>query len=99
MGAAVVDAGIGVFSVVVSVADVDQNLAVAAELRIGAGVGVGLETAEDAGIIQGEQGDPGLGLAPGAGVGLQIVQALEGGGGGGHPQAVPGRHELGALEG
>ena len=99
VGAAVVDAGIGVFSVVVSVADVDQNLAVAAELRIGAGVGVGLETAEDAGIIQGEQGDPGLGLAPGAGVGLQIVQALEGGGGGGHLQAAPGRHELGALEG
>ena len=95
MGPAVVDAGAA------AVADVGQQLPVVADLGEGGGVGVGLEDRRPGilRIVQAEQGRAGLGVAPGAGVLIQVVPALESNGGGGHVQAVCGRRVLEALDG
>ena len=61
----------------VAVVDVDQYLPVIAELWIGCGVGIGLDVLKPTGGVQREQHHPLLGLAPGTGILLQIVPALE----------------------
>ena len=91
MGPAVVDA------VAADVADVSQHLPVVAEFGEGGGVCVGLETFYSVFLIQAEQGHTGLGVAPSAGVLLQVVPALQGGGGGHLPQAACRGRVLAAL--
>ena len=61
----------------VAVVDVGQYLPVIAELWIGCGVGIGLDVFQPTGGVQREQHHPLLGLAPGTGILLQIVPALE----------------------
>ena len=91
MGPAVVNA------VAVAVADVGQHLPVVAEFGEGGGVCVGLETFYSVFLIQAEQGHTGLGVAPSAGVLLQVVPALQGGGRGHLPQAACRGRVLAAL--
>ena len=61
----------------VAVVDVGQYLPVIAELWIGCGIGIGLDVFQPTGGVQREQHHPLLGLAPGTGILLQIVPALE----------------------
>ena len=61
----------------VSVVNVGQYIPVIAELWIGCGVGIGLDVFQPTGGVQREQHHPLLGLAPGTGILLQIVPALE----------------------
>ena len=85
MGTAVVDAA------AVTIADVGQQLSVITQFRERVGVGVFLETHHAVGIVQTEQPDR---FAPGAGIRLQIVPALQGGGGGYLTQTSLSRHQL-----
>ena len=86
VGPALIDAGVGVFACI-AVVHIDQHLSVVAHVGIGGGVGVGLEGGQAVDIVQAHQAQPVL-AAPGAGVGLQVVPALQGGGRRGQIQAA-----------
>ena len=81
----------GVNIAAVAVVDVGQYLPVIAELWIGCGVGIGLDAFQPTGGVQREQHHPPLGLAPGTGILLQIVPALERCTGRSHPHSALGR--------
>ena len=79
----------------VAVVDVGQYLPVIAELWIGCGVGIGLDVLQPiGGGVQREQHHPLLGLAPGTGILLQIVPALERCTGRSHPHSALSRRHL-----